>query len=174
MLRSCFAEIRRLFTNAFAAYGLALLWVMGMVLWLSVLVRPTQIMGGIEPLSVSIRWFMASPELRRILMASPILSIFMGLVFAPLVEEAIFRMLPLTFMEGWSGNKIRVVVICVCGILFGILHGSPINIFIQGFVGMTLGFLYLKNGPNQIFSYLSCVCVHAAYNFTMLAIYLQR
>jgi membrane protease YdiL (CAAX protease family) len=170
VLRPYYAEIRRLATNAFAAYGCSLLWVMSMLLWMTVLLGPVQLVGGTEPLSLSLQWMMAVPALRTILASSPIMMAFMGLVFAPLVEEAIFRMLPLAIMEKKSASQTRAVVVCVCGILFGILHGSPINVFIQGFTGLMLGFLYLKNGPNQLSSYLSCAAVHAAYNFTMLAI----
>ncbi len=170
MLRPYWTEFRRLAENAFAAYGVMILWVMTVILEISVLAGQPAFVGGMEPLSVSLQWMLAIPGVRSALMARPGVLIFMGLVFAPLVEEAVFRMLPLALVEKWSKTQIHAVVIVVCGIVFGYAHGSPLNIFIQGFVGMMLGFLYLKNGPRQLSSYFSCVAVHASYNFTMLAI----
>jgi membrane protease YdiL (CAAX protease family) len=60
------------------------------------------------------------------------------------------------------------MILGVCGIVFGMMHGQPINIFIQGVVGLCLGWLYVKNDESQLASYLSCVLVHAAYNFTII------
>ena len=94
----------------------------------------------------------------------------MALFFAPVVEEAVFRMLPLTFVLGRNRDKVRAVVIVICGIFFGAAHWRlmPFSVFIQGFTGIMLGRLYIKNANSQLTSYFSCVLCHALFNFTVM------
>ncbi len=158
---------RELAWNIFGTYGGAWLWVTLFSAMLQVLLQAR--ISGVPPLSVTLSWLARFPEVHAFLQASPGIALFMTLVFAPFVEEALFRMLPLTFVLGHSRDRIRAVQIGICGIIFGLAHGSPINVFIQGFVGYMLGRLYVKNAESQLHSYVSCVFVHMAYNFTVLA-----
>lgn len=152
--------------NIFATYGAAWLWVCVFVTAMSAAAGATA--AAIPPLSVAFSWAEWFPPIAQYLRASPGATLFMGLIFAPVFEEAVFRLLPLTLVGDKSPEKVRAVQIAVCGILFGIIHGHPINVFIQGFVGYMLGVLYMKNRSSQFTAYISCVFVHAAYNFTVL------
>lgn len=161
-------SFREMVWNIFATYGCSWLWVTYLVMTLSASIGG-HVQAGIQPLSVTFRLLSFFPPIAAFLAASPGTAIFMGLVFAPVFEEMVFRMLPLTFVIGKSPEKIRAVQLAICGVLFGIAHGSPMNVFIQGFVGYMLGRLYVKNHNSQFAAYISCVFVHAAYNFTVLA-----
>ncbi len=135
--------------------------------------------GGAEPVSVSVGLLFRIPWLQAVLRENPMLVAFMTLVAAPLIEEAVFRMMPLTLFEKRSPQFLRMVVVCFGGVFFGALHGIrdhdfSFHILFQGFVGMMLGFLYLKNGPNQLASYFTCVAMHSAYNLTILSIEFAR
>jgi membrane protease YdiL (CAAX protease family) len=157
--------------NAMAAYGIAWFWVTLFVAALQIILQTVGLaMYGMPPLSVSLRWLYAVPSLRNVMETSPELAFAMTVFFAPVVEEALFRMLPLTLVLDKGQDKIRAVSIVVCGILFGMAHGHPFNIFIQGVVGLMLAKLYVKNSSSQLSAYLSCVAVHAAYNLTVLLV----
>ncbi len=155
--------------NIVAAYALSWLWVV-MVLAIMRALLPQQATVDVQVpfLSVFYSLLQFSPPLQEAIAASAGLSLFMALVFAPFIEEALFRMFPLTLVGGLSRDRVRAVLIAVCCIIFGWAHGSPLNVFIQGFVGLMLGWLYLKNNTSQWASYISCVIVHAAYNFTVI------
>ncbi len=154
--------------NIVAAYALSWLWVV-MVLAIMRALLPQAVVDIHVPfLSVLYSVLQSSPPLQEAIAASTGLSLFMALIFAPFIEEALFRMLPLTLVGGLKRDQIRAVLIAVCGIIFGWAHGSPLNVFIQGFVGLMLGWLYLKNNSSQWASYISCVIVHSAYNFTVI------
>lgn len=153
--------------NICGTYGLSWLWVSFLVVFLQILVQAR--IGGYPPLSATLSILFSIPAAAAYLQVHPGLVVFSGLVFAPLFEEAVFRMLPMSWAQGKDPRLVRAVQIAICGCLFGIVHGSPINVLIQGFVGYMLSVLYLKNGPSQAVSYASCVFVHAAYNFTVLA-----
>jgi len=161
-------SFREMVWNIFATYGCSWLWVTYLVMTLAASLGGN-VRAGIEPLSVTFHLLSFFPPIAEFLRASPGTAIFMGLVFAPVFEEMVFRMLPLTFVIGQSPEKQRAVQLAICGVLFGIAHGSPMNVFIQGFVGYMLGRLYVKNHNSQFAAYISCVFVHAAYNFTVLA-----
>ena len=154
--------------NIFATYGCSWLWVCYVVMLLAAAVGGS-IGVGVPALSVTFHVLSFFPPVTAFLQASPGTAVFMALVFAPVFEEAVFRMLPLTFVRDKHPDKVRAVQIVICGILFGIIHGHPVNIFIQGFVGYMLGRLYMKNGNSQFTAYISCVVVHAAYNFSVMA-----
>lgn len=159
---------REMVWNIFATYGCAWLWVTYLVMALSAAIGGGIRAGAPVP-SPTFHWLSYFPPVVTYLQASPGAAVFMSLVFAPVFEEMVFRMLPLTLVRGKSPETIRAVQLAVCGVLFGIAHGHPINVFIQGFVGYMLGRLYMKNHNSQFAAYISCVFVHAAYNFTVLA-----
>ncbi len=156
--------------NIFTAYGLSIVWVVIVVNILKSVLATAVADPGIPVLSVMFAWLDRFPQLNAAVNASPGLALFMTLVFAPVVEEALFRMLPLTLVQLNRKAVIRAVVIAVCGIIFGWAHGSPLNVFIQGFVGLMLGWLYIKNASSQWASYISCVAVHAMYNLTVVLV----
>lgn len=156
--------------NIFTAYGLSVMWVVIVVNILKSLLAPAMANPSIPVLSVMFAWLDHFPQLAAAVNGSPGLALFMTLVFAPFIEEALFRMLPLTLVQQSRPAVIRAVIIAVCGIVFGWAHGSPLNVFIQGFVGLMLGWLYIKNASSQWASYISCVAVHAMYNLTVVLV----
>ena len=167
--------------SVFSAYGLAWLWVSTVIVLL--LAVASMRASGVPGLTFTDSYVISQvPALRLYLAASPWAALFAMLVFAPLFEEALFRMFPLSFALVMGGllqgkferrgrNFIRATLIVVCCLVFGLLHKphSFFNILVQGFVGLTLGRLYLKHSDNQLKSYGACVLVHAMYNFTVLA-----
>lgn len=161
---------RELVWNVLATYGLSIFWVIIAVALMRAALGEDSVFAHFPKVSVIFSWISRFPQVEDLLVKSFGLSIFMALVFAPVVEEAIFRMLPLTFVVGRHPDKIRAVVIVICGIFFGMAHGHPLKVFIQGFLGMMLGFLYVKNHNSQFKAYLSCVIVHAMYNYTILMV----
>ncbi len=161
--------------NAMAAYGIAWLWVTLFVAALQIVLQSVGLgIYGMPPLSVTLHWLYAIPPLRQVMETTPGLAIGMAVFFAPVVEEAVFRMLPLTLVLDKGRDKIRAVSVVVCGILFGLAHGHPFNIFIQGVVGLALARLYVKNSSSQLSAYLSCVAVHAMYNLTVITVSLMN
>ena len=162
-------KVRRMFVHILAAYGGAFLWVTAFVTVLRLVIQPGAIGGHLPPLSATFSILSMFPTLAAKVAADPAMSIFLAIFFAPITEEVLFRMLPLTFAQKHNDPRFtRAMVVGICGIVFGLAHGHPINVFIQGVVGLCLGWLYLKNSESQMTSYLSCVMVHAAYNFTVM------
>jgi len=84
---------------------------------------------------------------------------FMAVVFAPIWEEAVFRYFPLSIAKGLP-SKYTWPIVVVSSIVFGLLHGSIINILIQGVGGFLLAGVYIQNG----WSYKSSVCYHFLWN----------
>jgi membrane protease YdiL (CAAX protease family) len=168
MTQSDRRSFRDMTWNLFATYGSAWLWVC-FFLFLINAVAGARVVGSIPILSVTLHWLSFFSPVDAYLRTSPGAVLLLTLVFAPVFEEALFRMLPLTLVKGKSADKVHAVQIAVCAIAFGYMHGSPMNIPIQGFVGYMLGRLYVRNANSQFSSYISCVFVHAAYNFTVLA-----
>lgn len=82
-------------------------------------------------------------------------------VITPLWEEAVFRLIPLKIVQRVTKNRIAlIVVVLTSSILFGWIHGSVYNIFLQGIFGLMLCWLFLKNNN----SYFSCVVAHGIHN----------
>ena len=154
--------------NILAAYGLSWFWVVAVVTILQAVLPVSG--AGIKMPVLSVLYALSGliPSLGWLGDASSGLGLFMVLIFAPVIEEALFRLLPLTLVLDKHPDKIRAVQIAVCGIIFGWMHGSPLNVFIQGFVGLMLGWLFVKNYSSQWAAYFSCVIVHALYNFTVI------
>lgn len=87
---------------------------------------------------------------------------FMSLVWAPLVEEAIFRWAPLTLQKSYNIPLWPVIVLSSS--LFGWLHGGPHNLLIQGVYGVVFALVYVKNGH----CYWSSVSLHFLWNFHLI------
>lgn len=95
--------------------------------------------------------------------------IFFVCVLAPFYEELLFRETALraTLAMPWIEHARYAVltsVILFVSVIFGRLHGSVLNIFLQGMGGVVLSWVYIKNGR----SYMSSVVVHALYNATII------
>ncbi len=162
--------------NIFATYGKSVLWALVAVGIIGIVVRSGASAELFGTLSVTPYWFERGlsllrdwhPGLYATLSQSALLMLFMKLIFAPVMEEAAFRYFPLTLAKNMEYGQIRAIIFVVGGIVFGVLHGHALNIFIQGVVGVFLGYLYLKNHRSDLMSYLSCVAVHMLYNFTVI------
>lgn len=87
---------------------------------------------------------------------------FYGCVVAPIVEESLFRYAPMQCIRTHPRfEDIKLPVVIGLSIIFGWMHGTEINVFIQGEVSLCLYWVYLKNG----FSLTSSIIVHSLYNF---------
>ncbi len=98
-----------------------------------------------------------------------------AVLFAPLVEEIIFRWL---FCRGWAsdheGNilphgKGLGIILAGSFIAFGLAHGHGyFSVMLQGVGGLWLARLWFRNGPNHWSSYFSCVAAHSLYNISVI------
>lgn len=69
-------------------------------------------------------------------------------------EEIIFRFTPIflarTFLGKFFGASWGILIVAlVASVLFGLVHGSPHNIYVQGVSGMLYSLLFLKCGGFQ-------------------------
>jgi hypothetical protein len=95
----------------------------------------------------------------------------MVLVMAGL-EELVFRM-PLAVVIFFKMPK-WVLIFTICGLsaLFGYLHGSFVNIAVQGVAGVAYsGLFLLAGGLERKFAraYITCVLTHFSFNSILLA-----
>ncbi|MCQ2192432.1 MAG: CPBP family intramembrane metalloprotease [Paludibacteraceae bacterium] len=79
-------------------------------------------------------------------------------VLGPIVEELVFR-------EGIVGSLLRrgvspLVAIVISALLFGLVHGNPIQIFAATFIGIILGVFYYKTG-SIVLSAILHICVNS-------------
>lgn len=107
--------------------------------------------------------------------------IFFACVLAPVWEEFAFRVFWFwkklrkrdkeEFLQPEVVAKLKKVplwdFVVFSSIIFGIAHGGPINILIQGVGGLFLSYAFFKNGR----SYWSAVALHAAYNGSLILFY---
>jgi len=171
------------FTIVIGALFLDILWVMGIIALLTFIFSPSTInkysfWGWINGSVVA-------DSLSIAINKSIWLSLFFAVVLAPLWEEFAFRYY-------WLKKKLRKIdkeaiqnpelatkigripiweTVVFTSIIFGIAHGGPINLLIQGVGGLVLAYVYLRNGR----CFLSAVMHHALYNFVviMFAYYAQ-
>lgn len=87
-----------------------------------------------------------------------------GCIAAPLWEEFLFRKLPLDFVGKWGNDDLLLQTVFASSLLFGLVHGGPFSVFIQGVGGLLFAFLYVKNG----YSYWSTVIAHFLWNFIIM------
>jgi membrane protease YdiL (CAAX protease family) len=90
---------------------------------------------------------------------------FFGCLIAPLIEEVLFRHLPLQIIKATGKDRLLIPTILFTSIVFGLMHQGSISILIQGVAGFIMSVLYLRNN----YSYWSSVCLHFLWN-TMLLI----
>jgi membrane protease YdiL (CAAX protease family) len=97
--------------------------------------------------------------------SNPLYFFFSACILAPTFEEAIFRWAPLTAIRKYQHLNLPVIVIS--SFIFGLMHGSFYNVFIQGVIGVIASYVYLKNN----YCYWSAVSYHALWNLVCLAMY---
>lgn len=89
---------------------------------------------------------------------------FMACIFAPIWEEAAFRFFPIQLAKSSKDKaKILLPIVIISSIVFGICHGSIINIMIQGAGGFILAWVALKNND-----FWSSVIAHAIWNWMIM------
>lgn len=83
----------------------------------------------------------------------------------PLIEELVFRFLPLRIFKELSiYENIKWYIVIMSACIFGWMHGTSVNILVQGILGFAAGWVYIKNNN----SYWSAVILHALYNFMVM------
>jgi membrane protease YdiL (CAAX protease family) len=100
----------------------------------------------------------------------PILLIL--LVSTVVTEEAAFR-LPLALILNKKSSLLNILVAASSsGLLFGVMHGSVLNIFIQGSVGFLWALLFIKTGGTRgryVEGFFWVVFMHFLYDSFLLA-----
>lgn len=88
-------------------------------------------------------------------------------IFAPCVEEFLFRWLPITFFAVILSSKVfgkwKWFIAAFTSIFFGVCHSGYWSIFFQGLGGFFFCYLYFKNR----FGYISGVVAHFLWNFSL-------
>ena len=84
------------------------------------------------------------------------LAAVMVCVFAPIVEEFMFR----RTVIGTLGKYGNIFAIVISAIAFGLFHGNLYQFFYSFLVGLILGYIFVKSG-----SWWLCVLMHAIMNF---------
>jgi membrane protease YdiL (CAAX protease family) len=88
-------------------------------------------------------------------------------VIAPLWEEMAFRYVPLQLAKGFGEEKFSLPMIVCSSVFFGIIHGGPGNIFVQGIAGLCLSAVYIKSN----YSLWTNMTLHGLWNtFVMFII----
>ena len=85
-------------------------------------------------------------------------------VMAPIVEELLFR-------GGMQGHLLRkwknpAWAILVSALIFGIVHGNPVQMFFASILGLVLGWVYYRTG-----SLLPCMLMHFINNGTSVLLF---
>lgn len=86
---------------------------------------------------------------------------FWACLIAPFWEELVFRYLPRKI--GDVAPKLMVPMIIVSSILFGLIHSGVPSILIQGVIGFSFFWLYMKNG-----SIVWTMLAHALWNLIVI------
>ena len=81
----------------------------------------------------------------------PMPLIILSISIDAFIEEVLFRLIPLyTAVKIFSKKSYLILgVAIISSVIFGVLHGSPWNILIQGEGGLLYSLLYLKSGGLQ-------------------------
>lgn len=141
-------------------------------------------------LSKYIYWgWLSGQDVPQLLYASLIsnlaVTIFFAVILAPLWEEFVFRAYwfwkklrkrdkeDLVLMPTLAAEQRKALgkmpiwdFVVFSSMIFGVVHGGPINILIQGVGGLFLSYVFLHNGR----SYLSGVALHALWNASLIII----
>jgi len=92
-------------------------------------------------------------------MSDDIQNLFLTVMFVPVVEETLYRHLPLSITKNYF-PKSKLAVMLGSSIIFGMGHGNEFigNILLQGCIGLSFAWVYWKYG----FKY--SVLSHALWN----------
>jgi len=80
------------------------------------------------------------------------------LFVAALVEELLFRFPLVFYIENWGNSWQLFTAIILFSIIFGAVHGSVKNIFLQGVFGFIYSLIFLKCGGLQG-RYVKALCM---------------
>lgn len=127
----------------------------------------TLIWSGLAAVGMIIpsEWLMEQlPELPNIakeqlgmLLTSPQGYIVIGL-FAPIVEEVVFRGAILRELLAGSGHNRRWLMIAVSALLFSVAHFNPVQLPFTFVVGLLLGWMYCRTGsilPGMVYHWVN-------------------
>lgn len=80
-------------------------------------------------------------------MSCDVQNLFLCVVFVPIVEETLYRHLPLSIGKNYYKKSI-VAIALGSSIIFGMSHGNGFiaNILIQGCIGLSFAWVYLNFG----------------------------
>lgn len=160
------------FLNIMAVFTISILWLI-FVLFVLVVCMGLGKKDAIELIQATITInFASSVPALQVLMGSVLFNFFLACGLAPFWEEACFRWGPITLAQalGHIAHDAKILWSLVAvfsitsAIIFGLCHGSALNIVIQGVSGMLFCWLYLKNNN----SYWSVVIAHALWNFIII------
>ncbi|MFC1612318.1 lysostaphin resistance A-like protein [Patescibacteria group bacterium] len=117
-------------------------------------------------------------EIQTMLMSNLLASIIFACIVAPGWEEPTFRWYwfrkklrnrdedairkPKVIEQ--LGRKSMYPIVIISSIIFGLAHGGPINLFLQGVGGFLLSYVYFKNGR----CLASAMWLHALFNGTLI------
>jgi len=87
--------------------------------------------------------------------------VFWSMISAPLWEELVFRYLPRKLGDQFP--KLMLPLILCSSIMFGYIHNGVPSIWIQGFIGLSFFWLYMKNG-----SIYWTMVAHALWNYIVI------
>lgn len=94
-------------------------------------------------------------------------SLLYPLLFAPVIEELVFRYSVLEIvMRNKKLRKVKWQIIFLTSFIFGYIHGHQNMFIIQGVMGVILSFTYLKvrKANNPEIAYIAVVIFHALWN----------
>lgn len=90
-------------------------------------------------------------------------------IFAPIVEEFGFRWIPMLALlalvnrDQKKFDRVKWYYAFIWSVIFGYMHYGYFSIFVQGFLGFGLWYVYFRNR----YSYVSGVILHFLWNFTL-------
>ncbi len=143
-------ELKMGFPHAGGVLLAAFLLMVGMGLWTNYL---TEFTGLPDIMEETFRQAMNSP-----------LGIISIVVLAPIVEELFFRgAIQGYLMRKWDNPMWAVAV---SALIFGVMHGNPVQIFFAFILGIALGWMYYRTG-----SLLPCMLMHFANNGASVLLY---
>jgi len=91
--------------------------------------------------------------------ASPIYLLTCVCVLSPLLEEIVFRLVPLSIVMRYGNDYLTWSVAVLASIIFGLIHGSWKHILNLGVFGIVLSWLFIN------FGFASCLATHITINF---------
>ena len=156
--------------NIFTAFTVILIWTIIATVFLTVVVKMD--IGEIRALLVAHMDIYS--KIPKTLVMNTYFAFFLSCVLAPLWEEAAFRYGPLgvaraleaAATQKTSGYLPKTIcllpMIILSSVVFGLVHGTVINIMFQGVGGLLMAWVMIKSG------YWSAVITHSLWNFMVM------